>query len=309
MTTNSTKDHMMRSDDAGRTRVTVIGLGLMGRALAEAFLGAGHRTTVWNRTPAKADALVARGAELADSPGDALAASPLAVVCVSDYDAVNEILYPLDGAMDGRVLVNLTSGTSAQARETAEWAARRGSAYLDGVIMAAPPAIGTADAVVVYSGPRSAFDLHEPVLSGLGAGTAYLGEDHGLSSLYDAAVLGLMWGILNGFLHGAALLGTAGVTASTFVPVASKGIGTVTGWLSGLAGQVDDGRYPAPDSTIDVHLAAMEHLVHESEALGVNAELPRLIKALADRAVADGHGGHSYAAMIEQFRKGSVERP
>ncbi|MGN9837495.1 hypothetical protein ACTMTI_05165 [Nonomuraea sp. H19] len=71
---------------------------------------------------------------------------------------------------------------------------RRGGAapYLDGAIMAIPSAIGTADAVILYSGPRSAFDLHEPALRSLGAGTTYLGGDHGLSSLYDVvtALLG-----------------------------------------------------------------------------------------------------------------------
>jgi 3-hydroxyisobutyrate dehydrogenase-like beta-hydroxyacid dehydrogenase len=295
-------EHTMQNRDNDHTAVTVIGLGLMGQALAAAFLRAGHTTTVWNRTAARAEPLVAQGATLADSAADAVAASPLVVVCVSDYDAVHGLLDPLGDTLAGRVLVNLTSGTSAQARDTAEWAAQRGAAYLDGAIMAIPQAIGTADAVILYSGPRSAFDSHASTLGALAEGTTYLGDDHGLSSLYDVAVLGLMWSVLNGFLHGAALLGTAKVDAATFAPVAVKGIETVAGWLAGYAKQIDEGAYPALDSTIDTHLAAMEHLIHESDALGVNAELPRFVKALTDRAVADGHGVSSYAAMIEQFR-------
>jgi 3-hydroxyisobutyrate dehydrogenase-like beta-hydroxyacid dehydrogenase len=275
----------------------------MGQALAGAFLRDGHPTTVWNRTAAKAEDLVAQGAKLADSCNDAVSASPLVVVCVSDYDAVHELLDPLDGVLDGRVLVNLTSGTSEQARETAEWAARRGTTYLDGAIMAVPPAIGTADAVILYSGPRSAFDLHESALGSLGEGNTYLGDDHGLSSLYDVAMLGLMWSILNGFLQGAALVGAAGVDAATFAPFAKPLIGTVADWLPGYAQQIDDGTYPADDSTIDTHLGAMDHLIHESELLGVSTELPKFVKTVTDRAVADGHGGNSYAAMIEQFRK------
>jgi 3-hydroxyisobutyrate dehydrogenase-like beta-hydroxyacid dehydrogenase len=203
-------------------------------------------------------------------------------------------------------VVNLTSGTSAQAREMA---VRWGGTYLDGAIMAIPAAVGTADAVILHSGSRSAFDQHEQTLRTLGAGTTYLGEDPGLSSLYDVAVLGLMWSILSGFLQGVALLGAAGVDATTFAPLAIQSAGTVADWLSGYAQQIDDGVYPADDSTIDTHLAAMAHLVDESETLGVNAELPRLIKALTDRALADGHGGNSYAAMIEQFRKPAGVRP
>jgi 3-hydroxyisobutyrate dehydrogenase-like beta-hydroxyacid dehydrogenase len=284
----------------------------MGQALAGAFLRDGHPTTVWNRTAAKAGQLVAQGAKLAATAGEAVAASPLVVVCVSDYDAVRELLDldPLGKALDGRVLVNLTSGTSQLARETAEWAARQGATYLDGAIMAVPQAIGTADAVILYSGPRSAFDPHESTLRSLAAaGTSYIGDDPGLSSLHEVAVLSLMWNILNGFLHGAALLGTAGVDATTFAPLARKGIEIVADWLPGYAQQIDDGTYPALDSTLDTHLAAMEHVIHESESLGVNADLPRLVKTLTDRAVAEGHGGSGYAAMIEQFRKPSSERP
>ncbi|AVT30573.1 6-phosphogluconate dehydrogenase [Plantactinospora sp. BC1] len=291
------------------TPVTVVGLGLMGHALAATFLRNGHPTTVWNRTTAKAGQLVAAGARLADSPADAVAASPLVIVCVSNYDAVHELLDPLGDALDGRVLVNLTSGTSAAARETAERVARWGGSYLDGAIMAVPPAIGTAEASLLYSGSRSTFDRHESTLRLLGAGTTYLGADHGLSALYDVALLGVMWSVLNGFLQGAALVGTAGVDASTFAGIAGPLAGTVRDWLPDLARQIDGGDYRARDSTIDTHLGAMEHLVHESESLGVNADVPRLVKALADRAVADGHGGSDYAAMVEQFRKPSEVRP
>ncbi|GAA1285876.1 NAD(P)-dependent oxidoreductase [Saccharothrix xinjiangensis] len=285
------------------TPVTVVGLGLMGRALAEAFLRGGHPTTVWNRSPEKAAPLVALGAELAGSPRDAVAASPLVVVCVSDHGAVRDLLDPLGDLLDGRVLANLTSGTSAQARETAGWAARHGGSYLDGAIMTVPQAIGTAGAVLLYSGPRSAFEEHEPVLRLLGAGTTHLGEDHGLSALHDVALLGMMWGALNGFLQGTALLGAAGVGAAAFTPYADTLLTTVAGWLPAYARQLDDGSRQPLDATLDTHLAAIEHLVEENESLGVSTELPRLFRALVDRAVASGHGDSGYAAVIEQFRR------
>ncbi|PRX51488.1 3-hydroxyisobutyrate dehydrogenase-like beta-hydroxyacid dehydrogenase [Prauserella shujinwangii] len=288
--------------------VTVLGLGLMGRALAGAFLRAGHPTTVWNRTAAKADDLVARGARLAGSASAAVAAGDLVVVCVSDHDAVRAVLDPLAGGLGGRVLVNLTSGTSRAAREIAAWAARQGADYLDGAIMAVPGAIGTPGALVLYSGPRPAFERYEPVLRRLG-GARYLGGDQGLSALHDVAVLSLMWNILNGFLQGAALLGAAGVDATTFAPLARTAIETVTGWLPDYARQVDDGAYPALDSTLDTHVAAMAHLIGESESLGVDPALPRFVKALADRAVAEGHGGAGYAALAELFRTPAGERP
>ncbi|MFD3522596.1 NAD(P)-dependent oxidoreductase [Streptomyces sp. NPDC058653] len=293
----------MRNPDAVPTPVTVMGLGLMGRALAEALLTAGHETTVWNRTAEKAEPLVAQGAKLAGSAADAVAASPLVIVCLLDYDAVREVLDPLGKALDGRVLVNLTSGTSQLGRTTAEWASGHGATYLDGAILSAPAGIGTANTIILHSGPRDAFEAYEPALRVFGGGTTYLGEDHGLASLHDAAMLSLMWGITNGFLQGVALLGAAGVEASTYAPMAAGGIRMVADWVAGYARQIDDGVYPAVDASLDTHVASMNHLIHESEAQGVSAEFPRFIKAMADRAVAEGHGPGGYARLIEQFRK------
>ncbi|MGW0600137.1 NAD(P)-dependent oxidoreductase [Streptomyces sp. NPDC002776] len=281
------------------TPVTVLGLGLMGGALAGAFLRAGHPTTVWNRTAAKADDLVARGAVLAESPAAAIASAPLVVVCVSDYDAVADVL---DGPLDGRVVVNLTSGTPSRARALAQEVARRGGGYLDGGIMAVPEAVGTADAVLAYSGPRPLYDAHESTLGSLGTGL-HLGDDPGLSATHEMATLVLMWGMLDGFLNAAAILGTTGVSATAYLPIAQTAIDTVAGWLPGYARQADSGVYPADDGTIDTHLTAMAQVVQESESLGVNAELPRLVKALAERAAAAGHGASGYVALVEQFRK------
>ncbi|QNP66170.1 NAD(P)-dependent oxidoreductase [Streptomyces genisteinicus] len=293
------------------TPVAVIGLGLMGQALAGAFLGGGAPTTVWNRTASKGDALVAAGARRAGSAREAVEAvgpDGLVVLCLTDYDAVREVLEPLGGVLAGRVLVNLTSGTSAAAREVAELMARTGGAYLDGAIMATPDGIGADDAAVLVSGDPAAWDRYGATLRLLGGGTARIGADHGLAALYEMGVLGLMWGVLNGFLHGAALLGAAGVSAEAFAPVARHGIGTVAGWLTDYARRVDAGDHASPDATLETHLATMDHLVHESEALGVDAELPRFVRELARRAAAAGHGGDEYSVMADVFR-GRVGAP
>jgi 3-hydroxyisobutyrate dehydrogenase-like beta-hydroxyacid dehydrogenase len=295
-------------EESQNKTVSVIGLGLMGQALASALLKAGYNTTVWNRTPAKADNLVAQGAKRADSVSEAVAAGPLVIVCVSDYDAVYELLDLPGNAWTGRVLVNLTSSSSEQARTFAEWAKQRKIPYLDGAIMALPPAIGTDEAIILYSGPAPVFEKETEILQNLSpVGTIYLGEDHGLSSLYDVAILGMMWGLLNSFYQGVALLETAGVKASEFAQYAKPLVETIAGWLPAEAQHLDDGTHldPAAESSLNTSLAAMDHLIHESEAYGLNADLPRLLKAVADRAVAAGYGGASYAAVIEQLRKPS----
>ncbi|AJE82592.1 NAD-dependent glycerol-3-phosphate dehydrogenase [Streptomyces albus] len=287
-----------------RTPVTVIGLGLMGQALASAFVAAGHPTTVWNRSADKAAAVVEQGTVLADTPAEAVAASELLVVCLLDNDAVHAVLDPVAGSLAGRVVANLTSGSSDQARENAAWAEEVGFRYLDAAIMTVPAAVGAPESVVFYSGPREAYDRHSDTLRLLGGGTTHLGEDHALSALYDVSLLGVMWGTLNSFLQGAALLSTAEVKAADFLPLALKWIDTVKLFATDYAAQIDqkDGAFPANDATMEVHLGAVRHLLHESEAQGVNAELPRFVHALMERTVAKGFGQNSYASMSELFR-------
>ncbi|MCE7080343.1 NAD(P)-dependent oxidoreductase [Streptomyces sp. ST2-7A] len=287
-----------------RSPVTVIGLGLMGQALAAAFLRGGYPTTVWNRSPEKANDLVRLGAVLAPTPADAVTAGELVVVCLSTYDVMHEILDPLEGALSGRVLANLTSGSSEQARETAAWASERGAEYLDGAIMAIPATIGAAESVLFYSGSRSAFDRHETALKQLGGRTTHVGDDPGLAVLYDVALLGVMWGTLNSFVHGAALLRSANIDAKTFLPWATGWVDAVKLFATDYAGQIDagDGKYPANDATLSTHFASIEHLLHESEAQGVNTELPTFVHTLVRRAIDKGYGDNSYAAMIELFQ-------
>ncbi|KFZ78749.1 6-phosphogluconate dehydrogenase [Amycolatopsis sp. MJM2582] len=279
--------------DKTNTPISVVGLGLMGTALARAFLKAGHPTTVWNRTAAKADALVAEGVRLAPTIGDALGG--VTIVCLTDYPAVRELLG--DARLEGTTLVNLTSGDSAQARETATWAEKHGARYLDGAIMAIPSSIGTDEAVILLSGPRPDFDL-----GALGT-VSHLGEDPGLASLYDVAGLTMMWSVLNAWLQGTAMLKTAGVDAATYAPFARQIAAGVADWLPGYAEQIDKGSFPAEVSALETDARAMAHMVEESEALGVNAELPKLIKAMTDRAIAAGHGGEQYPVLIREFER------
>ncbi|QXE33527.1 NAD(P)-binding domain-containing protein [Streptomyces sp. GMY02] len=288
------------------TKVTVLGLGEMGTALAGAFAAAGCRTTVWNRTPGKADALSAEGAVEAASAAEAVAASPLTVVCLSAYDVVRTVLGPLSGDLAGRTLVNLTSGSPVDARETAAWAANAGARYLDGVIMTTASGIGSQDFLQLYGGPRDAFEDSRETLAVVGD-PVHLGTDPALSSVYDTALLGLMWSTLTGWLHTAALIGADGpggnVTATAYTEVADRWMNTVRFFMTAYAPQIDAGEYPAEGFPLDLHSRTMDILAHASWLRGADSGMPELFKDLVGRAIAAGYGDDSYARLIEFVRK------
>ncbi|MDT0344429.1 NAD(P)-dependent oxidoreductase [Streptomyces litchfieldiae] len=287
-----------------RQAVSVLGLGSMGSALAAALLDRGHPATVWNRSADKARPLADRGARPAATAEEAIVASPLVIACVLDYDALHAVLDPIAGSLAGKTLVNLTSGSPEQAREAAAWARSHGADYLDGAIMTTPPGVGSADMMFLYSGEQAVFEAHRPTLAALGD-PLHLGTDPGLASLYDAALLGLMWATMTGWLHGTALVGAEKTPATAFTPVAIRWLTAVAGFLTTYAPQVDAGRYPGDDATVDVQIAAIGHLIHAAAARGIDNALPELLKSAMERASSAGHGSDSYASVIEVLRNPS----
>lgn len=295
---------MTQADIAPAETVTVIGLGDMGTALAEAFIKAGHKTTVWNRTASKAEALVSRGALRANSVADAVAASKMVVICISDYDAVKDALGSVP-EFDRRTLVNMTTGGTAAARDLAAWIARRNGSYLDGAILAKTTEVGPdAAGSISISGPQDAWDEHRLTLAALGSGITYLGADPGLTGLFDLAALGVTWSVLNAFLHAVALFEAAGQKPDSMLAFLDTTLSAVAGWLPGFASQIETGDFP-PDGDVYAQLAGINQFLDESAAAGISTDLPVFLKAMAERAVADGHGHEGYPSIISQFRRPS----
>ncbi|MFE4621222.1 NAD(P)-dependent oxidoreductase [Streptomyces sp. NPDC056747] len=281
--------------------VTVIGLGPMGRALAGAFVAAGVRTTVWNRTPGRDRELVARGAIGAASVAEAVAASPLSVVCLVDYDATDAVLrqVAVTAALKGRTVVNLTADTPDRARDTARWADDHGIRYLDGAIMTPTPTIGTPQAVFLHSGPEELYAEHRPVLDVLGGSHTHLGEDVARAAAYDIALLDIFWTSMTGYVHAVALAGTEGISPSELARFA-QGIGAILPPLfQALAEDLESGAYSGEGNPLTSVVSSMAHIVHTSEAHGIDAGVMRAAEGLARRTIGLGHGAEGFTRIAE----------
>ncbi|MFD0559010.1 NAD(P)-dependent oxidoreductase [Stackebrandtia endophytica] len=289
----------MAVDDTAR--VTVLGLGLMGQALSSTLAESGHTVTVWNRTPGKAAGLTEQGITEAATLGEAIAASPLVVAVLLDHDSVHDALDPYVEALSGRTLINLTSTSPNQARELARWAAANDIPYLDGGIMASPDMIGGPDSSILYSGAESVYAKHRPLLE-LWGEAAYFGEDPGLASLWDFALLSTMYLTFAAFYHGAALVSGAGVPAAEFATRALP-------WLTGSAATIplqaagmDSGDYTTDVQHLHFTKAAADAIHQTAVEQGVNPAMFEHFKNLVDRHVANGHGAESFVRIFESFK-------
>jgi 3-hydroxyisobutyrate dehydrogenase-like beta-hydroxyacid dehydrogenase len=278
--------------------ITVLGLGNLGRALAEAFLRAGHPTTVWNRSAAKASELREGGAVLAGSVAEAVAASELVIVAVLDGQAAQQVLRGVD--VRGRALVNLSSGTPDDARELAGWAAENGAEYLHGAVYAVPQTIGTDASAIIYSGSSAVHERWQKQLALLGKVT-FLGSDAGRASGYDVAILAGMYGLIGGFLHAAALARANGIKAGELTPMLLSWLTDLQPALITFAEEIDGGSYAGGESSLAMNQTGLGMLIRAATAQGVPFAALDSVKALVDRQVDAGRGQESLARAVESF--------
>ncbi|WP_030779443.1 NAD(P)-dependent oxidoreductase [Streptomyces sp. NRRL S-920] len=283
-------------------QVTVLGLGDMGSAIARTFVERGLRTTVWNRTAAKSAPLVAAGATAAATPAEAVAASPLVVVCLLDGTAVDEVLAAVGNAIAGKVLVNVTSGSPAQARANERWANERGAQYVDGKVMGDPPDVGKPHIMFPFSGSRAAYEAHEPTLRLLG-GVAYYGEDAGAAAVEFMAQVAMGFEMLIGFLHTLKLVRAEGVDVAAF---AERFAGSLSGYpplLTSMAEAIKTGDYGPDLGSLNVQAALMDDLISHRESVGVEAVRMREVKTLMDHRIKAGHGEQGFSSLFELLGK------
>lgn len=297
------------TDTKAAQAVSVIGLGAMGTALAKALHADNHRVTVWNRTPSKCVALGEAGAQIAGSVAEAVDASQVVVVCVLDYAASDALLRTPDVAarLNGKTLIQLTTGTPQDAHDAAAWAQAHGVAYLDGTIEGYPKDIGTPDGAILYTGARSTFDALRPVLATLSGHAFFVGEEFGAAAVLDGAIIGSFSLIATlGFLYGAAMCEAEGVSLDTYLSIALARLPFIADNLRMAVPMIKKGDYSGSEAALDTWVVGIEKLVEYSRAIGTDSGFPQAALARLQKAIAMGHGQHELAAVFECFRKPSA---
>lgn len=290
--------------------VTVIGLGPMGQAMVHSLLGAGQRVTVWNRTAQRAEGVVAAGAQLAATPAEAVSASDLIILSLTDYQAMWDVLGNATASLAGRTLANLSSDTPDKTREAAEWAAWHAAAFVAGGVMVPAPMVGTEFAYVYYSGDDRSFDAHRGTLAHIGD-PRFLGGDPGRAQLMYQANLDVFLTTLAGFAHATALVGSAGITAETFLPDAMQLFRAIpdmiaSDGIAALGARIDAREHSGVGSNNIMMGATADHILATAESVGIDTQLPRAVQTLYRRAIDDGHGTDGWTRTIDGARTAEV---
>src|SRR5208282_2837911 len=161
--------------------VGFIGLGLMGKPMAQNLLRAGFPLVVWNRTKAKADDLIRGGAKLAANPREAAAQSDVLITIVSDPSALEEVLWGANGALEGSragsTLIDSSTVSPDMARRIAKACAERGVEFLDAPVTGGTWGAQKGELVFMVGGKAEVLDRVKPVLEAMGKKFPLLGPN------------------------------------------------------------------------------------------------------------------------------------
>lgn len=160
-------------------RAGVIGLGNMGRPIAENLLRAGFPTTVFDLRPEAVDALRAAGAQTAPSPAAAARQSDILLLVVPHSDAVRQVLFGRNGAAraaaKGSVVVDMTTGDPHYSKPFADRLARRGISYLDAPMTGGATGAKAGRLLLMVGGDRRVYERCLVVLERIGKRAIHVG--------------------------------------------------------------------------------------------------------------------------------------
>ncbi|WP_309645816.1 NAD(P)-binding domain-containing protein [Phenylobacterium sp.] len=294
------------SRHAQATDVTVLGAGRMGSALVRAFRLAGRKVTVWNRDGAKAQALAPTGARPGDDLAAAVAASPVIVVCVSDYATSSDLVDAVAGVLGGRSVVQLTTGSPADAEAFSERVARAGAESLDGAVMAYPKQVGHTSCRILLSGDRALHDRLRPLLDALGRPT-FMGDRAGAASAVDGALLFHAQATAFAYFQSTALLMAQGYDWQGLADLIGTSQVTADS-LKSFEAAISARTHAGTEATLDVHFAAFQGIAAVADRSASRQPLMNAMEAHFERAVALGHGDDELSSVFETFRPPVAER-
>lgn len=282
-------------------KVTVLGLGTMGSALAGRLLETGHQVTVWNRTPGKAADLVTAGGREATTLADAVEGAEVVFTLVTNDDAVKAIA--LQGNVVGMlgkntVLVDMSTVSPDTSREVG--AATPGGRFIDAPILGGPDPFRQGKAKLLLGGRKDRIDRLQNLWSDLSSGAYYTGPNGtattlkllsnlmlvgGTQLLMEAVVTAQAHGFPNEILR-EVFGGSPAVAPGVRVRLDDVLEGDHAGWWTLLLADKD-----------------MSLVLKLAQQADVNLPLAVASEKLVRTAIDAGFGEKDLGAMVEVFRE------
>jgi 3-hydroxyisobutyrate dehydrogenase len=213
--------------DKSMTKITFLGLGVMGYPMAGHLMAAGHSVTVYNRTTAKAEAWVAQhGGALGKTPADAAEDSEMVMACVGNDDDLRSVCLGPDGAFasmsKGSIFVDHTTVSAAVTRELYESAKAKGISFVDAPVSGGQAGAENGQLSIMCGGDQEDYDWAEPVMNVYSKLCRRIG-DSGSGQMTKMCNQIAIAGLVQGLAEAMHFASKAGLDGAAVIEVISQG--------------------------------------------------------------------------------------
>lgn len=284
------------------TQVGFVGLGIMGRSMAEHVLDAGYALHVFNRSRGKADALVAKGARWHENAGEVAAASDVVITMVG-YPRDVEAIYMGPGGIVARarpraILVDMTTSSPELAKRIADAARQHGISALDAPVSGGDIGAREARLAIMVGGDEPAFEAVLPILKLMGSNVVRQGgpgTGQHTKLCNQIVIASTMLGVCEGLVYAK----RSGLDPETVLK--SIGGGAASSFLlNNMGGRILKGDF-APGFFIEHFIKDMGIAAAEAELLQVDLPGLRLAQAMYEELAAQGHGRDGTQALFRRY--------
>lgn len=175
--------------------VGVIGLGMMGSQIAVRLALKGHKVTVFNRDRSKAEKLHTTDSinlKLVDQPKQIGNRSDMAIICVKDYQAVADVSFKTGGLIETTntdlIVIQCSTISPEESNKVANLYSNKQIRMLSVPMLGGTTAVERGEITLIGAGPKTAYELAEPILKDLSGQIFYIGPDHSTASALKLAV-------------------------------------------------------------------------------------------------------------------------
>lgn len=206
-------------------RVAVLGLGLMGSAIAQNLLSKNHEVHVYNRTADKSRPLAEKGAIVHLTPIEAVDAADIVVTMLTDHEAVSDVALGrngfLQGMRKGSIWIDMSTILPEASVAHAGECERRGIERLDAPVLGGPQPAARGQLVLVVGGRMDVYEKYLSFLQQLGTEVVYMGPA-GAGHRVKLAFNLYLAILAAGFSEALTFAQKLGVSAEAFVEVVNK---------------------------------------------------------------------------------------
>jgi 2-hydroxy-3-oxopropionate reductase len=286
------------------TRVGVVGLGIMGSAMAGNLLAAGHAVSVWNRTAARAERFAAAGATVCGTAAELAAACDVVLICVSDTPDVEAVLFDSDGvaagAGPGTLVVDASTISPQATRGFAARLADQGVAFID-----APVSGGSEGAVkgtlsIMVGGEAADLERARPVLEAIGRTITHVGP---VGSGQTCKLVNQILVVVTMLAVSEALLFAEAGGLDLTRTIAAVESGAAGSWMLSNRGPQVVRRDWRPGFTVDLQQKDLRLVLEAADSLGVPLLATASVFQLYRSLQADGLGGEGNHALVKALER------